>query len=105
MVDSSTSAVASRRDGFEELLEETVICSIRDLLGESSMKAIVYHLSLGRLAGDPGALHEKLHELLNAAAAMVEEVLTVTVVTRFVVTLEPRYIVTTRTCAPAGTIA
>jgi hypothetical protein len=68
-------AVAADKSGFEELFEETITVSIRDLLGESSMRAIIYHLSLDRLARDPKMFDQKLRELLHAPASIIEEVI------------------------------
>jgi hypothetical protein len=65
----------TNRTGFEELLEETITTSIRDLLGESSMKAILYHLSLDRFAKDPKVFDQKLREVLQAPASIIEEVI------------------------------
>src|SRR5258708_38177676 len=76
MVDYSIErASVGNSSGFEELLEDTIKNSIRDLLGESSMKAILYHLSLERLGSDPQAFDKKLRELLNAPATIIEEVI------------------------------
>lgn len=75
MVSPSISAVATEKSGFEELLEGTIVGSIRDLLGESSMKAILYHVGLERLAKDPRAFDLRLRELLNAPAEIIEEVI------------------------------
>ncbi|MDA4116204.1 MAG: hypothetical protein OK442_06585 [Thaumarchaeota archaeon] len=67
--------VVPNKSGFEELFEETITSSIRDLLGESSMRAILYHLSLDRLAKDPKVLDQKMRELLQAPAVLIEEVI------------------------------
>jgi hypothetical protein len=68
-------AVAGKKNGFEDLLEETILGSIRDLLGESSMRAIVFHLNLERVGSDPQAFDKKLRELLNAPASIIEEII------------------------------
>ncbi len=68
-------AVAADKPGFEKLFEETITISLRDLLGESSMRAIIYHLSLERLAKDPKLFDQKLRELLHAPASIIEEVI------------------------------
>jgi hypothetical protein len=75
MAGTSMNAVAGDKSGFEELFEETIMGSIRDLLGESSMRAILYHLSLERLAKDPKMFDQKLRELLKVPALMIEEVI------------------------------
>ncbi|HUI01455.1 MAG TPA: hypothetical protein VLX56_07480 [Nitrososphaerales archaeon] len=63
------------KTGFEELFEETITSSLRDLLGESSMRAILYHLSLERFAKDPKMFDQKLREVLKAPAIIIEEVI------------------------------
>jgi hypothetical protein len=68
-------AVTTDRSGFEELFAETITSSIRDLLGESSMQAILYHLSLERLGRDPQVFDQKLRGLLNDPAAIIEEMI------------------------------
>ena|SRR5437868_565812 len=76
MVENSIErAFVGNSNGFEELFEDTIMNSIRDLLGESSMRAILYHLSLERVASDPQAFDKKLRELLNAPATIIEEVI------------------------------
>jgi hypothetical protein len=76
MVDYSIErASVGNSNGFGELLEDTIKNSIRDLLGESSMKAILYHLSLERLGSDPQAFDKRLRELLNAPATIIEEII------------------------------
>lgn len=74
MVDLPINAVSSK-GGFEEVLEETIVGSLKDLLGESSMRAIIYHLGLERVAVDPREFDLKLRGLLNAPAAIIEEVI------------------------------
>lgn len=69
------STVTTDKNGFEALFEETIKTSIRDLLGESSMRAILFHLSLDRLAKDPVLFDQKLRELLHAPASIIEEVI------------------------------
>jgi hypothetical protein len=68
-------AVTTDRNGFEELLQETIVGSIRDLLGESSMQAILYHVGMDRFAKDPKMFDQKLRDLLQAPAAIIEEVI------------------------------
>lgn len=68
-------AVTTADTGFEQMFEETIRSSIRDLLGESSMRAILYHLSLEKVARDPQVFDQKLRELLKAPAAIIEEVI------------------------------
>jgi hypothetical protein len=68
-------AVVGNKRGFEELLEDTIMSSIRDLLGESSMRAILYHVNLERLGSDPRAFDTKLRDLLNAPATIIEEII------------------------------
>jgi len=68
-------AFVGNSNGFEALLEDTIKNSIRDLLGESSMLAILYHLSLERLGSDPQAFDKKLRELLDAPATIIEEMI------------------------------
>jgi hypothetical protein len=68
-------ALTTEKNGFEELLEETIVTSIRDLLGESSMRAILYHIGMDRIANDPRMFDQKLRELLQAPAAIIEEVI------------------------------
>jgi hypothetical protein len=68
-------AVMGNKNGFEALLEETIMSSIRDLLGESSMRAILYHLNLERVGSDPQAFDAKLRELLSAPASIIEEII------------------------------
>ncbi len=68
-------AFVGNSNGFEELLEDTITNSIRDLLGESSMRAILYHLSLEKVGSDPQAFDRKLRELLNAPATIIEEII------------------------------
>jgi len=76
MVDNSIDrVVAENNNGFEALLEDTIMSSIRDLLGESSMRAILFHLNLERLAGDTQMFDKKLRELLNAPATIIEEII------------------------------
>lgn len=72
--DSIEEAVTGKKDGFEALFEDTIVNSLRDLLGESSMRAILYHLSLERLGKDPQMFDKKLRELLNAPATIIEEI-------------------------------
>jgi len=67
--------VVGKNSGFEALLEESIVSSLRDLLGESSMKAILFHLNLERVASDPLAFDRKLRELLNAPASIIEEII------------------------------
>jgi len=43
--------------------------------GESSMKAILYHLSLERLGSDPQAFDKKPERALNAPATIIEEII------------------------------
>jgi hypothetical protein len=71
----SLSTVTSKKSGFEELFEETITSSIRDLLGESSMRAILYHLSLESMAKDPQVFDQKMRELLKAPAVIIEEII------------------------------
>jgi hypothetical protein len=61
--------------GFEALLEQTIKESVRDLLGESSMLAIMYHLKMDNPAKDPALFHERLYQLLRAPALVVEEMI------------------------------
>lgn len=68
-------AVTTADTGFEQMFEETIMNSIRDLLGESSMRAILYHLSLDKMARDPLVFDQKLRELLKAPATIIEEVI------------------------------
>lgn len=68
-------AVTTDKSGFEALLEETIMTSIRDLLGESSMRAILYHMSMDRFAKDPKMFDQRLRELLHAPASIIEEVI------------------------------
>jgi hypothetical protein len=76
MIESSfEKAGSTEKSGFEKLFEETIISSIRDLLGESSMRAILFHLKLERVASDPKAFDGKLRELLNAPASIIEEII------------------------------
>jgi len=76
MVDYSIErVVVGKHNGFEELLEDTIMSSIRDLLGESSMRAILYHLNLERVASDLQVFDKKLRELLNAPASIIEEII------------------------------
>jgi hypothetical protein len=67
--------VISDKGGFEQLFEETITSSIRDLLGESSMRAILYHLSLESVAKDPQMFDLKMRELLKAPAVIIEEII------------------------------
>jgi len=69
------SAVTTNKNGFEVLLEETIKGSITDLLGESSMRAILYHVSMDRLAKEPKVFDQKLRELLQGPASIIEEVI------------------------------
>src|SRR4029077_11272976 len=67
MVDYPTErAVVGNSNGFEKLFGEPIMSSIRDLLGESSMRAILYHLNLENVGGDPQMFDTKLRELLHA---------------------------------------
>lgn len=76
MITSSFQGVGStKKPGFEEFFEASITTSIRDLLGESSMRAILYHLNLERVGSDPKAFDIKLRELLNAPASIIEEVI------------------------------
>jgi hypothetical protein len=67
--------VGEKLDGFEALFEETIRTSIRDLLGESSMRAILFHLNLERVASDPQLFDKKLRDLLSAPASIIEEII------------------------------
>jgi len=74
MVENSLERAGStRKNRFEELFEETITASITDLLGESSMRAILFHLNLQRVGSDPVAFDKKLRELLSAPASIIEE--------------------------------
>jgi hypothetical protein len=61
--------------GFEEFFEATMKESIRDLLGESSMLAIMYHLKMDSPVRDPALFHKRLYELLRGPAQIVEEMI------------------------------
>jgi hypothetical protein len=67
--------VTADKKGFEELLEETIVSSIRDLLGDSSMQAILYHVGMSGFGKDPKLFDQKLRELLRAPASIIEEVI------------------------------
>jgi hypothetical protein len=74
MVDYSIGGVvAGKKTRFEVLLTDTIMSSIRDLLGDSSMRAILYHLNLERVGSDPQAFDKRLRELLSAPASIIEE--------------------------------
>ena len=76
MVDYPTErAVVGNSKGFEKLFGDTIMSSIRDLLGESSMRAILYHLNLENVGGDPQMFDTKLRELLHAPATIIEEII------------------------------
>ena len=62
-------------NGFEQLLEQTMRRSLRDLLGESSTSAIFYHLGLERPAMDAALFHKRLSEVLGAPASIIEELI------------------------------
>ena len=68
-------SIEDRSVAFEKLLEETMRNSIRDLLGESSMKAILFHVNLERVASDPEVFHQRLFGILNTSASIIEEVI------------------------------
>jgi hypothetical protein len=76
MVDSfRKSDDARRKDDFELYLTDTIIVSIRDLLGESPMQAILYNLNLEILGKDPEQFDKKLREMLMGPATIVEEII------------------------------
>lgn len=68
---------------FQELVNETVVASIRDLLGESPMQAILYHLHLdGNFTKEPQVFHERLYSLLKQPAFIIEEMIVKALFTR-----------------------
>ena len=67
-------ALPGEHHDFEKFLDETITDCLRELLGESSMKAIVFHLGIERVASDPQAFDKRLHELLGTPATVIEEV-------------------------------
>ena len=54
------------------LLEESIVSSVRNLIGESPMKALLFHLHLDKVAKDPKMFHESLHSLLKEPAMIIE---------------------------------
>jgi len=76
MVDSPRKSDGARRkDEFELYLTDTIIVSIRDLLGESPLQAILYNLNLESLGKDPEQFDQKLREMLKGPATIVEEII------------------------------
>jgi hypothetical protein len=71
---SQPNTAAAERGGFDRLLEETIRSSVTDLLGESSMRAIVFHLGMERL-GDEQVFDQKLREFLKEPASIIEEMI------------------------------
>jgi hypothetical protein len=68
-------SAGSSGEGFERLLEETMKRSMADLLGESSMKAIFFHINMENPARDPEMFHQKLYGVLKEPALVVEEII------------------------------
>src|SRR5882672_10561937 len=77
MVDLRDEKTSSRssKDSFERLLEETMKGSMTDLLGESSMSAIFFHLGMEHPGRDPVAFHQRLYGFLKEPAVVVEEII------------------------------
>ena len=74
MIENSVARVdGDKGSGFEELFETAIKTSIRDLLGESPMQAILFHLSMERVGSDPKEFDVRLRKLLNAPASIIEE--------------------------------
>jgi hypothetical protein len=61
---------------FELFVDQTVKDSIRGMLGESAMQAIIFHLHLeGNFATDAKVFHERLYSVLKAPALIIEEII------------------------------
>jgi len=65
----------SDKDDFERLLEETMRRSMADLLGESSMSAMLFHVNMEHPAAEPAEFHKRLYELLKEPAIVIEEII------------------------------
>lgn len=68
-----TDALTTSNDGFDGLLSETIMRSMRDLLGDSPTQAIAFHIKMDSPGRDPGTFHVRLQSLLGAPAEVVEE--------------------------------
>jgi hypothetical protein len=57
----------------QELLRESVIEGLKGVLGESPMRAVLFHLGLNQFATDARALHEKLRSTFLEGSVVLEK--------------------------------
>jgi len=62
-------------ESFELFFEQTITDAIRDLLGESSMRAVLYHVGMDHIGADAALFHQRLTDLLDAPASIIEEII------------------------------
>lgn len=59
-------------EGFDLLMENCIMDSMKGALGQSGADSIVYHLHLKKFGNDLGAFHSGLASLLGDPAVVIE---------------------------------
>jgi len=60
---------------FAELLHECIFGVLKNVTGESGMKAILFHIELSHYIEDAGEFHKNLYEMFGDGAIILEKMI------------------------------
>jgi hypothetical protein len=58
---------------FSQVLHECIINGLKDFLGETGMKAVLFNIELGQYIDDPREFHANLYAIFNQGAFSLEK--------------------------------
>jgi len=61
---------------FAEVLHECIFGVLKNVTGESGMKAILFHIELGHYVEDAEEFHKNLYEMFGDGAVILEKMIT-----------------------------
>ncbi len=74
--DSGSNSVTNQKNKvFNELVYESILSGLKQILGESGSSSTLYHLKLESGSFDPRVFHERLTDMFHAGAASIEKVI------------------------------
>jgi hypothetical protein len=60
---------------FFETLHESVLNGLRQVIGESGIRALLFNIELGQYLDEPEAFHRNLYAIFNEGAIILEKVI------------------------------